>query len=159
MRGEKNVYVCEDGHETVTLDRDEGTTPFMMRCRHDGCTKTSQSKFYRVDQRLVATWEWYKPAADDPCMRDDAVREHVELGGLMPRKITSPRKVVEQHFNEWLKTEDGQKALSFFEQGTDERTSLKLRLAVCFSTGVGIGLKLAHEAMQRAIDHNCGDQP
>ena len=37
MKGEENVYVCQKcGGLTVTLDRDQGTTPFMIGCRASG---------------------------------------------------------------------------------------------------------------------------
>lgn len=83
----KNLYRCPKGHETITVDRDEGVTPFMLLCRHSGCTEMAQSSFYQVDQKLVATVEFYKPGAEDPCMQDEAVRDHVRAGGLMPRSI------------------------------------------------------------------------
>jgi hypothetical protein len=69
----KNIYRCPRGHDTVTVDRDE----------------MSQSSFYQVDQNRVATVEFYKPTHDDPCMQDEAIRDHVNMGGLMPRQITT----------------------------------------------------------------------
>ncbi|MDO8476746.1 MAG: hypothetical protein Q7W02_11280 [Candidatus Rokubacteria bacterium] len=37
VAGKVNVYVCPKcGRGTVTIDRDEGTTPFLLRCRASG---------------------------------------------------------------------------------------------------------------------------
>jgi hypothetical protein len=90
--GKKNVYVCPKGHKTVTVDKDYGTTPFMMRCRQrddDGkhnCTEMSKSSFYQVDQALEPEYEWYKPSELNGL--NSAEREHVKMGGLMLRKIS-----------------------------------------------------------------------
>jgi hypothetical protein len=90
-QGKKNVYICPKGHKTTTVDKDDGTTPFMLRCRQkddDGkhnCTEMSKSCFYEVDQSLTAEYEWYKPS--DLKGLNSAEKEHVKRGGLMLRKI------------------------------------------------------------------------
>lgn len=90
FKGKKNVYICPKGHKTVTVDADEGVTPFMLRCRQkddDGkhnCTEMGRSSMYQVDQNLTAEYEWYKP--DNLKGLNDAEKEHVRRGGLMLRK-------------------------------------------------------------------------
>lgn len=81
-----NVYTCEFGCHTVTVDVDEGVTPFMISCRaksrpdrpiepkyldKDGyCIGTAYSAFYPEEppppyilNKLA--WEWYKPTESD----------------------------------------------------------------------------------------------
>lgn len=89
-KGKKNVYTCPHGHKTVTVDVDDGTTPFMLRCRQradDGkhnCTEMARSSFYQVNQSLEAEFEWYKP---DIKKVSKSEKEHVRMGGLLIRKI------------------------------------------------------------------------
>lgn len=101
--GKVNLYVCEGdpaspalpglpsrpakpgcGRFTVTVDREPGVTPFMIRCPF--CKATATSNFYRVPQNWPADHEWYRPDQFEP---DDSewTREHVLKGGLMLRKI------------------------------------------------------------------------
>jgi len=89
-KGKKNVYRCEHGHRTITVDLVEGVTPFMIRCRHEGCDTHAQSSFYRVDQGLEATHEWYLPSIDEAFqlnMQHPGMLDHVKQGGLVLRKI------------------------------------------------------------------------
>jgi len=95
MAGNTNVYVCDKcGGYTVTIDRDEGTTPFMIGCRASGgltrtCRGMAQSSFYR--QRFPhgpPEWEWYKPdSAEIHRMKNRAELQHVAMGGLLLRPI------------------------------------------------------------------------
>lgn len=90
-QGMINVYQCPKGHKTVTVNRDDGTTPMMLRCRQkddDGkhnCTEFAKSSWYMVDQTLLPEYEWYKPVTMKGL--DQEEREHVKLGGLLIRKI------------------------------------------------------------------------
>lgn len=81
-----NVYECEKGHQTITRDCEEGVTPFMIECEHDGCEELAKSKFYQVDQTLTPTHEWYKPSNYVGLHNDEI--DHVKRGGLLLRKIT-----------------------------------------------------------------------
>lgn len=88
-RGRINVYTCDTcGGQIVTVDRDEGVTPFMLTCRFipEYCDGSMVSALYRVDQLLKPTHEWYKP---DKPPQDPAMRQHVEMGGLLIRRIAS----------------------------------------------------------------------
>jgi hypothetical protein len=90
-KGKINTYTCPQGHVTVTKDADEGTTPMMLRCRqkdNDGkhnCTEFSSSAWYRCNQCLTPEYEWYKPDTLKGLNHDE--KEHVQMGGLLLRKI------------------------------------------------------------------------
>lgn len=90
-QGKINVYICSCGAEMVTRDVDDGVTPFMTDC--EKCGKFMQSSFYKVDQGLQPTHEWYRPG---PEMRKKLstslagfklLRDHVDRGGLILREI------------------------------------------------------------------------
>lgn len=91
FKGKKNIYVCPKGHNTVTIDTDEGVTPFMLRCRQkddDGkhnCTEMARSSMYQVDQNITAEYEWYKP--DNLKGFNPEEKDHIRRGGLIIRKI------------------------------------------------------------------------
>jgi hypothetical protein len=88
FKGRKNVYTCQMcGESFVTIDRDEGTTPFMTKCHEDDCIGNAQSAFYRVDQSLPATHEWYRASDVEVRTRGPGWRGHHEMGGLFLRKI------------------------------------------------------------------------
>ena len=80
-----NQYICNVcGGEITTVNADDGTTPMMLQCRvTDGCRGTMHSQFYRVDQELMADYEWYKPNK----LPKGEMREYVKMGGLMLRKL------------------------------------------------------------------------
>jgi hypothetical protein len=81
-----NVYICPLGHETVTVDRADGVTPFMLRCRTEGCKEPAESSFYAPEvQSRIPQWEWFKPMT----LRGYGInmREHIARGGLDIRRI------------------------------------------------------------------------
>lgn len=112
MKGKLNVYICPAGHQTVTVDRDEGTTPFMTGCTMLGCEQTATSHFYRVPQTLKATHEWFAPTPEElevfcksaverlrpkwgPAADGvaDNIRDHVTRGGLLLRCVATGETV------------------------------------------------------------------
>lgn len=82
--GRKNAYECKKcGSYIITIDRDPGVTPFMIKC--ENCGDMAKSKFYRVQNWLEPTHEWYRPttlAGVDPKYYD-----HLGRGGLILRPI------------------------------------------------------------------------
>lgn len=82
-----NQYTCRTcGKYIVTIDRDVGVTPAMLNCRAThGCSGIMDSARYRVRPGLKLNYEWYKPENLDGFDRD--MREHIEMGGLVIRKI------------------------------------------------------------------------
>jgi hypothetical protein len=107
-----NVYICQKcGGHTVTVDVDEGVTPFMIGCRSGhfvkfgrgkarvkkSCNGMAHSSFYprgpKPDYIKEPAWEWFKPTDADleALYRGDLLeqmREHVEKGGLILRRRT-----------------------------------------------------------------------
>lgn len=105
--GRENVYTCEVcGAQLVTVDRDPGTTPFMVTCgdyNAGGCGGHMTSAFYpngpRPPHISAPTHEWYRPNDAEltaECAKHKhrpgvptAIREHVTRGGLLLRPIPS----------------------------------------------------------------------
>lgn len=90
-----NVYTCEKcGGETVTVDVDEGTTPYMLGCRANGkerpapgaCTGMAQSSFYQPRPgRAPPAWEWYRMTDEEAATLDrkwPGFLVHHKAGGL-----------------------------------------------------------------------------
>jgi hypothetical protein len=87
-KGMRNAYQCEKcGHETVTVNQDEGVTPFMIRCRRFGCEGLARSLCYNTPQQRVPTHAWYRPDEKRTKRLDEATREHVTQGGLLLRAL------------------------------------------------------------------------
>lgn len=92
MENRINVYTCKScGHQIVTIDIEEGVTPFMIDCKI--CKKDATSSFYRVPEGLVPTHEWYKPTVKElkKLYGHNAnllmnMKDHVKSGGLDLRK-------------------------------------------------------------------------
>jgi hypothetical protein len=117
VKGEKslepkiNVYVCQFNCLTVTVDVDEGVTPFMIQCRsrstkgrpiekklldeHGFCVGTAQSSFYPTGPKPSRIgdpkWEWYIPETNKGLSVGEA--EHVKKGGLLLRPRTEREPV------------------------------------------------------------------
>lgn len=91
--GKINGYRCDVcGRLTVTQNRDEGTTPFMIACRaKPGCKGSMQSMVYRIDQTLVPDLIWIRPTPlelanflkkQSPRFHA-GIKDHVRQGGLL----------------------------------------------------------------------------
>ena len=81
-----NVYECYGcARSTVTIDTDNGTTPFMISC--PSCGKSARSSMYRVNQSLKPTHEFYRPPFEDLRKLSGGEQQHVIMGGLLFRKI------------------------------------------------------------------------
>ena len=94
--GRVNAYKCDScGRYTVTIDRDEGVTPMFLACRADGtedfkCNGRAVSLGYPqgpTPDWAVPAWEWYKPSRIEMHGLSPEMRDHVQRGGLMLRKI------------------------------------------------------------------------
>ena len=90
----KNVYTCEQGHRTVTVDINYGVTPMFLICKTEGCGAKATSAMYPPNIEEEPTHEWFKP--DDAYLErrygyDEAIlhamTEHVNKGGLDIRRI------------------------------------------------------------------------
>lgn len=82
-----NRYVCQEcGESIITINADDGTTPFMIRCRAtEGCGGVMQSSFYMVSQKMTPQFEWFMPPIKDLKKYSRATREHIKKGGLVLR--------------------------------------------------------------------------
>jgi hypothetical protein len=80
-----NRYRCEKCHKSiVTVDRDEGVTPFMLNCRRTpGCSGQMTSRFYQVESVWgPPTFEWRKPTKKEYKRMSPAMKQHIDQGGL-----------------------------------------------------------------------------
>lgn len=83
-KGQVNFYTCEScDADIVTVNRDDGVTPYMIRCER--CGGVSVSAFYRVNQSTTPTHEYYRPVTVRGMSRKS--KEYVRNGGLLLRKI------------------------------------------------------------------------
>ena len=91
-KGEKNSYTCQVcGKSIVTIDIDDGVTPFMLACRATpGCAGIMRSGFYvAVDQSAEPDYEWFMPKSFKGYSRE--MVEHLKKGGLDIRKAAEHR--------------------------------------------------------------------
>lgn len=79
------------GHLMVTVDREEGVTPFLTKCPQ--CDGDAQSAMYRVPPGLQPTHEWLRPDNFDGL--NLSTIEHIKMGGLILRKIVQPAAALE----------------------------------------------------------------
>lgn len=96
--GRINMYSCKFGHRTISVDRCEGVTPFIIscpQCEEEGHEVEAASQFYRVVQSLIPSHEFYKPNEEELAdMKADlaphiyeSIAAHVAQDGLLFRKI------------------------------------------------------------------------
>ena len=92
FKGKKNAYVCAKcGHATVTIDRDEGTTPFKTGCTKEGCDGIAESRLYKILEPALPTHEWYRITdPNDRILKHPAAKYHHRNGGLFLREIPRP---------------------------------------------------------------------
>jgi hypothetical protein len=80
-----NRYCCEKCHKNIiTIDRDEGATPFMIPCmRTAECPGPMTSRFYQVEEVWgEPTYEWRKPTKKEYKKMSAAMKQHIDQGGL-----------------------------------------------------------------------------
>lgn len=65
MVGKKNVYICANKHLTVTVDKDPGVTPWVIKCPEEGCGADAKSQMYPVGFDGPATYEWRLPTHEE----------------------------------------------------------------------------------------------
>lgn len=90
-KGAINVYRCRDcGKPMVTINRDEGVTPFLKDCAF--CMRgTAQSSMYpEWAQKLPPEFEWYRQTEEEARAEDVTYPgsfQHWQGGGLAFRPI------------------------------------------------------------------------
>jgi hypothetical protein len=103
-----NVYTCETCKgEMVTINKDSGVTPFVLRCR--SCNGEAVSGFYRGAQDRKPEYEFYRP---NKITGSPQQREHLKLGGLLFRQIGEAKaeKALKMHRNAQCKCGSGKKS-------------------------------------------------
>lgn len=73
------------GHTTITIDREPGVTPFIIKCPN--CGGQAESSMYRIDfsPGTRPSHEFYRP--DSLAALSPAELDHVQRGGLLFREI------------------------------------------------------------------------
>jgi hypothetical protein len=72
-----NVYTCQKcGRGTVTINKDEGVTPFTISCFHCGHPE-AYSCMYQCCQSLKPHFEWYRPTDNE--IRDVSQQQWEDL--------------------------------------------------------------------------------
>ena len=84
-------YFCDEGHETVTEQIDEGLTRAAIPCTEPSCSDFAYSIHRRSPSGTgVATHVWYKPGKEEEALirRDQPhLNVHLNMGGLMLRPV------------------------------------------------------------------------
>lgn len=81
----KNRYTCDTcSKHVITEDRDEGTTPFTIRCKATlACNGIMVSSCYRgVANDEVPSFIWRKPTPSEISRATKPMLEHFAMGGL-----------------------------------------------------------------------------
>lgn len=100
LKGRVNGYGCRNAHcrhVMVTVDVDDGVTPFMVGCPK--CGGQAYSFFYPTKgcpPAEDATHEWYAPDAEERKELTKAELEHADQGGLFLRRKGEKRRVIEK---------------------------------------------------------------
>ena len=72
----------------VLFATDEGVTPFLVTCKTPDCGRRAHSLCYSEQcQVFEATHEWFRPSLADMAYESASMRDHVERGGLVLRRI------------------------------------------------------------------------
>jgi len=115
MKDAVNVYVCEYNCLTVTIDRDEGVTPFMIGCKSRSrpdrpikadkldskgfCIGTAKSSLYPkgpIPPHIgLPKWEWVLPTKEEidqivkdaPKEAEEEIRKYYDGSHLTLREI------------------------------------------------------------------------
>lgn len=101
-KGWVNGYQCDGCRDSIwTIIADAGTTPMLLACRSKKeCQGTMHSTWGRTPypvEELHIRWEWFKP--NDFSSYDEAMRDHLEAGGLELRQIPCIRGDEVEHMN------------------------------------------------------------
>lgn len=84
-RGEYNLYECNKcNNYKVTLYKDKGVTPFIMRCKCGGdMMHTKSSK--QAPPSYVKVHNWVRPSLEQTMSLSEGMRNHILNGGLIYR--------------------------------------------------------------------------
>lgn len=96
LKGKRNRYTCEHCSQSiVTIDRDEGVTPYCLLCKVTPyCKGFMQSAMYRGIWE-EPTHEWRKPTPEEYATLHESVKLHVDMGGLCLHRIETIQAKIE----------------------------------------------------------------
>lgn len=82
-RGEYNLYECNKcNNYKVTLYKDKGVTPFIMRCKCGGDMMHTQSS-KQAPPSYVKVHNWVRPSLEQTMSLSESMRNHILNGGLI----------------------------------------------------------------------------
>ena len=91
--GRYNVYECPSGHYLLSMDVDEGVTPFMVTCPDDGSGATS-TMYPKGLERHPSLWPvrmiWRLATPSERKREKKSGGDHYARGGLAREWVTSP---------------------------------------------------------------------
>lgn len=131
------MYRCRKcGGQIVTMDVDQGVTPFLIGCRADAdCDGNMESSFYRIpnNPRNIVNFIWRKATAKEITRMDGWSQQHAEQGGLFlhPNKGEAEACYAEMHeAHKWRELEEAinaQQAAQAAKFTTKPNPSTKLK--------------------------------
>ena len=82
-RGEYNLYECNKcNNYKVTLYKDKGVTPFIMRCKCGGDMMHTKSSKQALPS-YVKVYNWVRPNLEQTMSLSEDMRNHILNGGLI----------------------------------------------------------------------------
>jgi len=96
-KGLVNAYICENLHNILTKNIDNGFIPTQIKCPQ--CESVASSMMYQVNQNLGHSVEWFRPTEAEMqshslSLTADQIKSHrdyVTKGGLVSR-VTEAKK-------------------------------------------------------------------
>lgn len=90
MEGNKDKFKCHEcGFSVITIERDDGITPYVLPCLNKGCDSVMLSKFGKKAVVLGKSpdYELRFPTEDEYEKMSGKFREKVDNGYLLPFRI------------------------------------------------------------------------
>lgn len=97
-KGMINAYICENLHNILTKNIDNGFIPTQIKCPQ--CESVASSMMYQVNQNFGHTVEWFKPTEAEMQSHSLSLtesqiqshREYVKKGGLVSRVVEAKKE-------------------------------------------------------------------
>lgn len=133
-----NEYRCPTCNwKAITKTLVDGVTPMFIRCEGPKlCDRNTLpaavSMMYRVNQAQQPTHEWYRPEGEELEKAVPSVKDHVEAGGLLLRRLTPEGRTAKTLTPEMVDT-----IVALVKQQLDAA----LAMGQPVSTTMGIGMR------------------
>ena len=83
-RGEYDLYECDKcRNHMVTLYKDKGVTPFMIRCEKCGEMMQHTQSSRVTPPSYIKVHNWVRPTLEQTLLLPNGMRDHVLNGGLV----------------------------------------------------------------------------